>query len=66
MAALSPVESNTEMALKDWITRYLPGGPTAATSEIGSNLAVAALLLASLLASVLLLWRYWPLQARSA
>ena len=38
------------MALKDWITRYLPGGPTAATSEIGSNLAVAALLLEVLLA----------------
>ncbi len=41
------------MALKDWITRYLPGGAggtTAAAPEIGSNLAVAALLLEVLLA----------------
>jgi uncharacterized tellurite resistance protein B-like protein len=38
------------MALKDWITRYLPGGPAAATSAVGSNLAVAALLLEVLLA----------------
>ena len=41
------------MALKDWITRYLPGsagGATAEASEVGSNLAVAALLLEVLLA----------------
>lgn len=41
------------MALKDWITRYLPGGagePTAGASEVGTNLAVAALLLEVLLA----------------
>ncbi len=41
------------MALKDWITRYLPGGaggPTAEAAAIGSNLAVAALLLEVLLA----------------
>ena len=46
MANLSPVESSTDMALKDWITRYLPGGAdgsTAGASEVGSNLAVAAL-----------------------
>jgi uncharacterized tellurite resistance protein B-like protein len=41
------------MSLKDWITRYLPGGagsPSAETAEVGSNLAVAALLLEVLLA----------------
>ena len=41
------------MGLKDWITRYLPGGvgdPSAATGEVGTNLAVAALLLEVLLA----------------
>ena len=41
------------MSLKDWITRYMPGGagdPSAATSEVGLNLAVAALLLEVLLA----------------
>jgi uncharacterized tellurite resistance protein B-like protein len=50
MADLFPVESKTDMALKDWITRYLPGGQAAATPEVGSNLAVAALLLEVLLA----------------
>lgn len=47
------VESTTDMALKDWITRYLPGsagGPTAGAPEVGTNLAVAALLLEVLLA----------------
>lgn len=36
------------MGLKDWITRYLPGGggsPGAEPAETGPNLAVAALLL---------------------
>ena len=41
------------MGLKDWITRYAPGGAggaAAGTAEVGSNLAVAALLLEVLLA----------------
>lgn len=48
-----PDEPNTAMGLKDWITRYMPGGagsPSAATADVGSNLAVAALLLEVLLA----------------
>jgi len=35
------------MGLKDWITRYLPGGagkPADGAAKVGSNLAVAALL----------------------
>lgn len=35
------------MSLRDWITQYLPGGagsPAAGSSEVGPNLAVAALL----------------------
>jgi uncharacterized tellurite resistance protein B-like protein len=35
------------MGLRDWITQYLPGGagsPAAGSSEVGPNLAVAALL----------------------
>ena len=42
-----PDELNTDMGLKDWISRYLPGGagsPAAGATEVGSNLAVAALL----------------------
>ncbi len=42
-----PDEPNTDMGLKDWITRYLPGGAgsrAAGATEVGSNLAVAALL----------------------
>jgi uncharacterized tellurite resistance protein B-like protein len=41
------------MGLKDWISRYAPGGAgsaAAGTAEVGSNLAVAALLLEVLLA----------------
>jgi uncharacterized tellurite resistance protein B-like protein len=40
-------EPNTHMSLKDWITRYMPGGagsPAAGSTEMGPNLAVAALL----------------------
>jgi uncharacterized tellurite resistance protein B-like protein len=43
-----PDEPSTPMGLKDWITRYLPGGAgttAAGSTEVGSNLAVAALLL---------------------
>jgi len=43
-----PDEPNTDMGLKDWITRYLPGGagnPGAKPAEAGPNLAIAALLL---------------------
>ena len=42
------------------------GGWFGAPLDAVIAIAVAALLLASLLASVLLLWRYWPLQTRSA
>jgi uncharacterized tellurite resistance protein B-like protein len=41
------------MGLKEWISQYAPGGAgsrAAGTSEVGSNLAVAALLLEVLLA----------------
>jgi uncharacterized tellurite resistance protein B-like protein len=39
-------EPHTDMGLKDWIAQYLPGGAggLAETTEVGSNLAVAALL----------------------
>jgi len=42
-----PDEPNTDMSLKDWIKRYLPGGagsPAAGSAEAGPSLAVAALL----------------------
>lgn len=42
-----PDEPRIDMGLKDWITRYLPGGagsPGAKLAEEGPNLAVAALL----------------------
>ena len=42
-----PDEPNTDMSLKDWIKRYLPGGagsPAAGLAEAGPSLAVAALL----------------------
>lgn len=40
-------EPNTDMGLKDWITRHLPGGtgnPADGSAKAGPNLAVAALL----------------------
>ena len=48
-----PDEPTTDMALKDWIMQYLPGGAddaAAQSTEVGLNLAVAALLLEVLLA----------------
>lgn len=42
-----PDEPDADMGLKDWITRYMPGGagsPAAGSMEVGPNLAVAALL----------------------
>lgn len=42
-----PDEPNTDMGLKDWITRHLPGGtgnPADGSAKAGPNLAVAALL----------------------